>query len=196
VHWIVVHDGQVTNRRLAGGAGTGLDYALGAGPQAAPSHWDDRGELAGWWTDDVCDGGAVIDADRRVLLFFAAWAVPAYGAAMLDGFARVWSGWQIAWAAAGVRDLAGYLGADPAAVRTGAPSRLTRPEPGTPYLNAALDQLARRVETFVPSDVGLRAMRDGLDAGRGPKAALEAMERARDAATPAASAAAKLIRGR
>jgi GNAT superfamily N-acetyltransferase len=195
VHWIVVRDGRVTNRRLAGGAGTGLDYALGAGPAGAPSHWDDRGELAGWWTDDVCDGGAVIDADRRVLLFFAAWAVPAYGAAMLDGFARVWSGWQIAWAAGGVTDLARYLGLDPAAVRTGTPSRLTQPEPGSPHLAAALEELAKRVETFVPGDIGLRAMRDRLEAGAGPLAALEAMERARDAATPAASAAAKLIRG-
>jgi hypothetical protein len=195
VHWIVIREGRVTNRRLAGGAGTGLDYALGAGPEAAPSHWDDRGELAGWWTDDVCDGGAVIDADRRVLLFFATWAVPAYGAAMLDGFARVWTGWQIAWAGGGLTDLARYVGVDPAAVRSGTPAGLTQPEPGSPHLTAALDELAKRVETFVPGDVGLRAMRDRMEAGVGPLAALEAMERARDAATPAATAAAKLIRG-
>jgi hypothetical protein len=196
VHWIVIRDGRVTNRRLAGGAGTGLDYALGAGPAAAPAHWDDRGDQAGWWTDDVCDGGAVIDADRRVLLFFASWAVPAYATAMLDGFTRVWSGWQIAWARDGLADLVRYLGVDPGAVRTATPGVLTQPEPGTPHLNAALDELAKRVETFVPSDIGLRAMREQLEAGQGPSAALEAMERARDAATPAATAAAKLIRGR
>jgi hypothetical protein len=194
VHWIVIRDGQVSNRRLAGGAGMGLDYALGAGPEAAPSHWSDRGELAGWWTDDVCDGGALIDADRRVLLFFTATAHPAYRTAMLDGFTRVWTGWQVVWAGGGVADLARYVGVDPAAVRSGAPARLGDPEAGAPPAEA-LDELAKRVETFVPGDVGLRAMRERLAAGQDARVALAAMESARDEATPAAAAAAKLIRG-
>jgi hypothetical protein len=173
----------------------GLDYALGAGPEAAPSHWGDRGEPAGWWTDDVCDGGALIDADRRVLLFFAATAQPAYRAAMLDGFTRVWTGWQVAWADGGVADLARYVGVDPAAVRSGGPARSGVLEAGAPRPEA-LDELAKRVETFVPGDVGLHAMQAQLRAGRGARVALAAMESARDGATPAAAAAAKLIRGR
>jgi hypothetical protein len=199
VHWIVVRDGHVTNRRLAGGAGMGLDYALGAGPEAAAAHWDDRGELTGWWTDDVCDGGVLIDADRQVLLFFTTRALPAYRTAMLDGYRRVWAGWRVAWADAGLAELARYVGVDPAAVRTPAASKLLSPEPDAPAapdFQEALGVLADRVETFVPGDIGLRAMREKLQAGLGARVALAAMESARDEAAPAAAAAAKLIRER
>jgi hypothetical protein len=199
VHWTVVRDGHVTNRRLAGGAGMGLDYALGAGPEAAAAHWEDRGELTGWWTDDVCDGGALIDADRQVLLFFTTRALPAYRTAMLDGYRRVWAGWQVAWADAGLVELARYVGADPAAVRTPVAAKLLSPEPDAPTapdVQEALGVLAGRVETFVPADIGLRAMKEKLQAGLGARVALAAMESARDEAAPAAAAAAKLIRER
>jgi hypothetical protein len=199
VHWIVVRDGHVTNRRLAGGAGMGLDYALGAGPEAAAAHWEDRGELTGWWTDDVCDGGALIDADRQVLLFFTTRALPAYRTAMLDGYRRVWAGWQVAWADAGLVELARYVGVDPAAVRTPAAAKLLSPEPDAPTapdVQEALGVLAGRVETFVPADIGLRAMKEKLQAGLGARVALAAMESARDEAAPAAAAAARLIRER
>jgi hypothetical protein len=305
VHWIVVRDGRVTNRRLAGGAGMGLDYALGGGPDAAMSHWDDRGELNGWWKDDVCDGGALIDADARLLLFFTTqpWqALPhrlyPYRAAMLDGFARVWAGWRIEWAYDGIADLARYIGADPAVVRAPVPAKLTGEDltgqalvglitigstgyglvaddappwwlgPGLPglltadrritvapmpqlglhldpdtrraglwsikplcgireawaelwpgweldfwtdrYVNQvdrsgfalavhrhdeALDDLARRVQTYGPGDTAIRVMYQNLQAGRGSRVALPAMEAARQAATPAATAVAQLIRG-
>jgi len=199
VHWIVVRDGHVTNRRLAGGAGMGLDYALGAGPEAAAAHWEDRGELTGWWTDDVCDGGALIDADRQVLLFFTTRALPAYRTAMLDGYRRVWAGWQVMWADAGLVELAQYVGVDPAAVRTPAAAKLLSPEPDAPTapdVQEALGVLAGRVETFVPADIGLRAMKEKLQAGLGARVALAAMESARDEAAPAAAAAARLIRER
>ena len=197
MHWIVVRDGHVTNRRLAGGAGMGLDYALGAGPEAAASHWDDRGELTGWWTDDVCEGGALIDADRRVLLFFTTRALPAYRTAMLDGYRRVWAGWRVTWADGGLADLAKYVGVDPAAVRTPAPLPDREPvAPASPHVEEALGMLADRVETFVPGDIGLSAMWAKLQAGSGARVALAAMETARDDATPAAAAAAKLIRQR
>ena len=199
VHWIVVRDGHVTNRRLAGGAGTGLDYALGAGPEAAAAHGDDRGEPSGWWTDDVCDGGALIDTDRRVLLFFTTRELPAYRAAMLDGYRRVWAGWQVRWADGGLADLARYVGVDPAVVRVAAPADVPGPAPeapAAPDVQEALGVLADRVETFVPADVGLRAMQEKLQAGLGARVALAAMETARDGAAPAAAAAAKLIRKR
>jgi hypothetical protein len=307
VHWIVVRDGQTVNRRLAGGAGMGLDYALGSGPEAAMSHWDDRGELdAAWWKDDVCDGGALIDADARHLLFFTVqpWTqqnrdVYAYRAAMLDGLARVWAGWRIEWAYDGIADLARYLGVDAALVRATTPAKLTdtdlagqdpvalvtvgstgyglvaddshpwwlgphlldlltperqiswspmprmglhlEPEmrraglwsiepicgireawarlwPGwelefwtdryvnqvnrsgfplpPPRRDEALDDLAKRVEMYVPGDAAMRVMHTKLKAGLGSRVAVPAMEAAREAAAPAAAAAAALIRGR
>jgi len=49
----------------------------------------------------------------------------AYRAAMLDGFARVWSGWRVEWAYDGIGDLARYLGVDPAVVRAPVPAGLT-----------------------------------------------------------------------
>jgi hypothetical protein len=306
VHWIVVRDGRVTNRRLAGGAGMGLDYALGGGPDIALSHWDAHGELDGWWSDAVCDGGALIDADARRLLFFTVqpWTVwPgeafAYRAAMLDAYARVWAGWQVEWAYDGIADLARYIGADPAAVRVPITARLTDADlrtenpiallsigtytyglvtaDGPPWwlglgvLNQltndrrisaspmpqmglhldtttrraglwsvrplcgilqgwplvwpgwqlefwgdryaeqlsrsgftlvppeparALNDLAERVEAYLPGDAGLRAMQAEMAAGRRSRAALTAMEAARDAAAPAAAALAALIRNR
>jgi hypothetical protein len=131
LHWIVIRDGRVVNRRLGGGAGTGLDYVLGAGPDVAPSYFDGQGDT-GWWTDDVCEGGALIDADARLLLFFTTqpWAGPAtdryaYRAAMLEGYARVWPGWRVEWAYDGLADLVRYLGEDPATVRAPMPAKLT-----------------------------------------------------------------------
>ena len=186
-------DGRVTNRRLAGGTAYGLDYALGAGPETAAGHAVERGEPAGWWTDDVCDGGAVIDADRRALLFFSTVAHPAYRTAMLAGVRRVWNGWDVSWAHEGVADLARYVGEDPAAVRTGNPLRLDDPPDGEP-LPAATEELATRVETYMPADAGLRAMWAELSGGRGARAAIAAMESARAEAIPAAAAAAKIIR--
>ena len=304
--WIVVRDGEVVNRRLAGAAGLGLDYALGGGPEVALSHADDHEALDGWWTDDVCEGGALIDADSRQLLFFTVqpWAfwpgeTYAYRAAMLEGFARVWSGWRIEWAYDGAADLARYLGVDPAVVRTPVHAALSGVSPaeeppialvtvgstgyglvaadGPPWWlgpelpvlltddrritsapmpqmglhldvaarraglwsirplcgireawprlwpgwelefwtdrhvnqvhrsgfvlpparrQDALDELAKRVETYVPGDRALRAMHERLRAGSGSRVAVPAMEAAWDAAIPAAAAAARLIRGR
>jgi hypothetical protein len=304
VHWIVVRDGRVVNRRLGGGAGTGLDYVLGTGPEAAASWFDHQGDT-GWWTDDVCSGGALIDADARLLLFFttAPWAGPAgdrygYRAAMLEAYARVWPGWRVDWAYDGLADLARYLGEDPSAVRAGMRAKLTGadltteppvslvmigpdayglvPDDGPPWWmgpdlidtlrpdrrvesvpmprsglhldpavrraglwsveplcgireawprvwpgwelefwtdrfvnqvsrsgfalpapdrDGARAELARRVETFVPAEAGLRAMHAALRAGHRSPAALRVMEAARTAAQPIAATKASVIRG-
>jgi hypothetical protein len=211
VHWIVIRNGHVTNRRLDGGAGMGLDYALGAGPEPAASHWDDRGELDRSWTGDRGEGGALIDADRRVLLFFTTQAPPAYRAAMLSGYRRVWAGWQVRWADGGLADFARYVGVEPAAARLPGPPKVPGQAPAAPDADnnvgdvsdvdagdvaEALGVLADRVETYVPGDVGLRAMQEKLRAGLGARVALAALESARIEAAPAAAAAAKLIRQR
>jgi hypothetical protein len=66
----------------------------------------------------------------------------------------------------------------------------------SPHRDAALDDLARRVETYLPGDAGMRVMHAKLKAGLGSRVAVPAMEAAREAAAPAATAAAALIRGR
>jgi hypothetical protein len=222
----------------------------------------------------------------------------AYRAAMLDAFARVWSGWRVEWAHDGIADLARYLGVDAAAVRapiraklTDADLRLDNPvalltvgptvyglvaDDGPPwwlgpgvldelthdrrvaespmpqmglhldtatrraglwsilplcgireawprlwpgwelefwtdrYVNqltrsgfaltpperaGALLELAERVEACIPGDAGLRAMHREMAAGHRSPAAVTAMDAARAAAQPAATAAARRIRG-
>jgi hypothetical protein len=58
--------------------------------------------------DGVCEGGVLIDVDRRRLLFFTelgAFDVRkryAYRAVMLTAYAGTWAGWSVAWAHDGV----------------------------------------------------------------------------------------------
>ncbi|MFE6871244.1 hypothetical protein ACFVFS_32385 [Kitasatospora sp. NPDC057692] len=98
----------------------GIDLDLLAGPTAALAmvrrlHVDD------WWLDDVlCQGAALIDLGRRVLLLFA-WEGPSAGlrhrAAALELLRQAWPGWEVRWAYDGNADLRTYLGLDPEAVR-------------------------------------------------------------------------------
>jgi len=69
--------------------------------------------------DDVfCEGAALIDHDRRVLLAFQ-WMddQPTFAAAIAD-LAAAWPGWQVRWAFDGIGDLAAYLGQDRSTVRS------------------------------------------------------------------------------
>ncbi|MFC7245968.1 hypothetical protein ACFQO7_26115 [Catellatospora aurea] len=115
----VIRDGSQT-LYFPGDAGDGLDYLLAPGPDVA-LRWLAR--LAGqagdrWPADPRCPAGVLIDPDRRVLLLFAtALGDYAYRAAVLDAFARTWSGWQIHWAYDGLADLVDYTGAEPAEAR-------------------------------------------------------------------------------
>jgi hypothetical protein len=67
------------------------------------------------WVDPLwADGGAVVDLDRRRLLFFGDEMMVSMNErrAMLSVLAAVWPGYAIGWAYDGTTELAGYVGAD------------------------------------------------------------------------------------
>jgi hypothetical protein len=66
------------------------------------------------WLDEVwAEGGAVIDHDARVLLFYGGedllYEIP-LRRAYLRALARAWDGWDVRWAYEGIADLADYVG--------------------------------------------------------------------------------------
>lgn len=71
-------------------------------------------DKAEWWYDDIWgEGGAVVDIDRRTVLWFS-WHVEAYEyrRAVHNVMTRTWPNWEIRWAHDGVCDLANYVGLD------------------------------------------------------------------------------------
>jgi len=66
------------------------------------------------WLDDIwAEGGAVLDRDRSVLLFFGGEDVlrdVPLRRLYLELVGRVWKGWRIQWAFSGIVDLADYVG--------------------------------------------------------------------------------------
>ncbi|MFD7904040.1 hypothetical protein ACFV4G_17540 [Kitasatospora sp. NPDC059747] len=98
----------------------GLDLALLAGPGRALALLPGL-QPGDWWPDDVlCQGAALVDHRRRVLLVFA-WEGPSttmlHRAAALELLREAWAGWEVRWAFDGPADLRTYLGLDPEAVR-------------------------------------------------------------------------------
>ncbi|WP_426503647.1 hypothetical protein ACPPVO_39330 [Dactylosporangium sp. McL0621] len=74
-------------------------------------------------TDVYCEGAALIDHDRRVLLAFEQ---PDDYATFVDGLAglvEAWPGWHVRWAFDGVLDIAAYLGQDRTPLREQAPDQ-------------------------------------------------------------------------
>ncbi|GAA2386896.1 hypothetical protein GCM10010420_07210 [Streptomyces glaucosporus] len=95
----------------------GIDLDLLAGPGAvlpfARSH-----PAAEHWRDDLhCEGGALIDPYREVLLFFA-WEGPSvrmrHRAAFMELMRRAWPGWRLRWAYGGPAELRSHPGPAPA----------------------------------------------------------------------------------
>ncbi|MET7418732.1 hypothetical protein [Dactylosporangium sp. NPDC005555] len=120
VNYVVVRDAGYTVYAQGGGAGHGIDYNFAAGPEVVLRWLANLGDFAdGRWFDDVmCEGGVLIDVDRRVLLLFnTVYNRMVYRAAMLEAYAATWPGWEIRWAYDGVADLMAYIGVDPAGAR-------------------------------------------------------------------------------
>jgi hypothetical protein len=66
------------------------------------------------WCDPTwADGGAVVDLDRRRVLFFGEPLMVSMNErrALMDVLATVWPGYEICWAYDGTEELAGYVGA-------------------------------------------------------------------------------------
>lgn len=72
-----------------------------------------RCEKDDWCDSAWADGGAVVDLDRRRLLFFGEPLMMEMNPrrALLEVLATIWPGYEICWAYDGTEELAGYVGA-------------------------------------------------------------------------------------
>ncbi|MFJ4626619.1 hypothetical protein [Streptomyces sp. NPDC088847] len=80
------------------------------GPAAATRCFRANREIDEWLDDVWCEGAALVDHDRRVLLWFAyvdSWADHLAARAVL---ARTWPGWDVRFAHDGLGDLTHHLG--------------------------------------------------------------------------------------
>jgi hypothetical protein len=105
--WRLYYDHWCANR---------LEVELFWGPRLAAAFIEQLEPLAGRddWLDDVwCEGGAVLDLDRRALTWFGGedigFDVP-LRRACLALMKRQWPGWEIRWAAGAVVDLGACVG--------------------------------------------------------------------------------------
>ncbi|MER7756675.1 hypothetical protein [Kitasatospora sp. NPDC097643] len=119
-NFVVVRESGAYELYLSRFGAVGIDLDLLAGPTEALSMVR-RLRVDDWWLDDVlCQGAALIDLGRRVLLMFA-WegpsAVMRHRAAALELLREAWAGWDVRWAYDGPAELRTYLGLDPELVR-------------------------------------------------------------------------------
>ncbi|WP_329178129.1 hypothetical protein [Streptomyces sp. NBC_01477] len=117
-NYVVVRGGTWTLHHSHWGANR-VATDLAYGPAAAircvranPQVDADRRTSPEGWLDDVwCEGAALVDTDRRVLLWFSgeaySWAEHAAHRAVLE---RTWPGWEVRWACDGIGDLHAHLG--------------------------------------------------------------------------------------
>lgn len=87
------------------------------------------------WTDPLwADGGAVVDVDRRKLLFFGdeLMTTMAERRAMLEVVPLMWPDYSVGWAYGGTDEIATYVGVDPCwhLGRDGQPPKLARGRDG------------------------------------------------------------------
>ncbi|MFE4265046.1 hypothetical protein [Streptomyces sp. NPDC056883] len=115
----------------------GLDLDLLAGPRAFVPFAEAHGEAAGpWYDDEVCEAGALVDVDAKVLLVFAwegVFASTRTRAAACELLRLAWPGWRVRWLYDGQRGLRAYVGAEPCTYRSRATDSPVL-EPGDPEL--------------------------------------------------------------
>lgn len=98
-------------------AANSLDSYLFWGPEQAVTYIREH-EKSGedWWLDTVwCEGGAVVDLDNKVLLFFGGedseYEVP-LRRMYFQLLPYLWPGYELRWTHRGIIDLANYVGYD------------------------------------------------------------------------------------
>ncbi|MEV6021311.1 MULTISPECIES: hypothetical protein [unclassified Streptomyces] len=107
--YVVVENG-VWQRYYSHWAANRVVDDLMPGPVAASRCFHANQEIGEWLDDVWCEGAALVDHDRRVLLWFAYvgdWADHIAARAVL---ARTWSGWDVRFAHDGMGDLTHHLG--------------------------------------------------------------------------------------
>ncbi|WP_329376747.1 hypothetical protein OG625_04470 [Streptomyces sp. NBC_01351] len=119
-NFVVVRESGEFELYLSRFGAMGIDLDLLAGPAETLSMVR-RLRVDDWWLDDVhCQGAALIDLGRKVLMLFA-WEGPStvmrYRAATLRLLREAWAGWEVRWMYDGPAELRTYLGLDPEHVR-------------------------------------------------------------------------------
>ena len=107
--YVVVENGAWQRYYSHWGANRVVDDLL-PGPAAAARSFRANREIDEWLDDVWCEGAALVDHDRRVLLWFAfvdGWADHLAARAVL---ARTWPGWDVRFAHDGMGDLTQHLG--------------------------------------------------------------------------------------
>lgn len=98
------------------------------GPLVARRFIEQQPKTDKWPTDWDCEGGALVDEDRRVLLLFGGDSVQTIVGShrcYLKMMAHSWPDWSVQWAYDKIGDLVDYLGLDRQPIRSG-----LRPPPG------------------------------------------------------------------
>lgn len=97
-----------------------IELDLLAGPSSALRFIRaQRGREPSDWLDDIwCEGAALVDCDRRELLFFGSGLAGCeHRAAVLEVLCETWAGWCVRWAYDGLADLAAHVGRPRSLVR-------------------------------------------------------------------------------
>ena len=120
-----------------------------------------RQERTDAWLDDVwCEGGALVDTDRRLLLWFGGedirWEVPRHRLTFAL-MRRVWRGWTVRWAFEGLGDIVDHLGLSRDMVRSGR----DRSIPPLDYFLSDLESAAAVVSLERDGQVSLHGIADG-----------------------------------
>ncbi|MCY7556816.1 MULTISPECIES: hypothetical protein [Paenibacillus] len=72
-----------------------------------------RVDESGWLDDVWAEGGAIVDLDKKKLVFYGGEDI-LYNVPLRNFYLKlmrtIWSGWEIAWAYEGILDLANYVG--------------------------------------------------------------------------------------
>ncbi|MFD0404403.1 hypothetical protein [Kitasatospora sp. NPDC127116] len=170
-NFVVVRENGEYELYLSRFGAVGIDLDLLAGPTEALSMVQ-RLRVDDWWLDDVhCQGAALIDLGRRVLLVFA-WegpsAVMRHRAAALELLREAWAGWDVRWSYDGPAELRSYLGLDPELVRDRGhgvlagellepdPEDLADPEPMVAVVTVGSDRC------YVVANVADHPIREGI----------------------------------
>ncbi|RXZ81933.1 hypothetical protein EBB07_13090 [Paenibacillaceae bacterium] len=83
------------------------------GPEAAVAFIERQEPTTGWLDSAWAEGGALVDLDRKYLLWYGGedtkYEIP-LRRHLIRMMQPLWPGWTIEWAAAGILDMAAYLG--------------------------------------------------------------------------------------
>ncbi|MCP2339370.1 hypothetical protein [Actinomadura rupiterrae] len=115
-HYVIKQAG-AWKRYYSQWGGASMVSDLLPGPAEATRFAGLQAETGGWIDDAMCSGAALIDHDRRRLLWFGWVHDAAHRAAALAVLSRTWAGWRVEWAYDGLGDIVAAVGEDPASVR-------------------------------------------------------------------------------